>query len=76
MPNSVSAASTRIQNAFMEWVGGANQASGATASISAVMDGVAKNIDNVATAAGALVAVGIARYVGGWTTALAGNLLN
>ncbi|MDU2939138.1 MAG: phage tail tape measure protein [Enterobacteriaceae bacterium] len=73
MPNSVSAASTRIQNAFMEWVGGANQASGATASISAVMDGVAKNIDNVATAAGALVAVGIARYVGGWTTALAGN---
>ena len=65
MPNSVSAASTRISNAFMEWVGGANQASGATASISGVMDGIAKNIDSVATAAGALVAVGLTRYFGG-----------
>lgn len=42
MPNSVSAASTHIQNAFMEWVGGANQASGATATISGVMDSAAK----------------------------------
>lgn len=65
MPNSVSAASTRISNAFMEWVGGANQASGATASISGAMDGIAKNIDSVATAAGAFVAVGLARYFGG-----------
>ena len=62
MPNSVSAASTRIKNAFMEWVGGANQSSGATANISGVMDGLAKNIDTVATAAGVLVAVGVARY--------------
>ncbi|WP_455852687.1 phage tail tape measure protein [Pantoea endophytica] len=65
MPNSVSAASTRITNAFMEWVGGANQASGATASISGTLDSVAKNIDTVATVAGALVAVGLARYMGG-----------
>ncbi|MCU6671172.1 phage tail tape measure protein [Enterobacteriaceae bacterium H4N4] len=64
MPNSVSAASTRISNAFMEWVGGANQATGATSGISGVMDSVAKNIDSVATAAGALVAVGLARYMG------------
>ncbi|WP_194205817.1 phage tail tape measure protein [Superficieibacter sp. 1612_C1] len=73
MPNSVSAASTRIQNAFMDWVGGANNASGATATISGVMDDVSKNIDTVATAAGALVAVGVSRYFGNWTTALAGN---
>lgn len=65
MPNSVSAASTRINNAFMEWVGGANQASGSTATISGVMDGLAKNIDTVATGAGALVAIGLARYLGG-----------
>ncbi len=73
MPNSVSAASIRIQNAFMEWVGGANQASGATAGISGVLDGVAKNIDSVATAAGALVAVGISRYFGNWTKGIVAN---
>ncbi|MDN4356982.1 phage tail tape measure protein [Citrobacter portucalensis] len=73
MPNSVSAASTRIQNAFMEWVGGANQASGATATISGVMDSAAKNIDTVATAAGVLVAVGVARYFGNWTSSIAAN---
>lgn len=71
MPNSVSAASTRVQNAFMEWVGGANQASGATATISGVMDDVARNIDSVATAAGALVAVGLARYLGGMASGAA-----
>lgn len=65
MPNSVSAASTRVSNAFMEWVGGANQASGATANISGALDSVAKNIDGVATAGGALVAIGVARYFGG-----------
>lgn len=68
MPNSVSAASTRINNAFMEWVGGANQSSGATATISGVMDDLAKNIDSFATGAGALVAVGLARYLGGIVT--------
>lgn len=71
MPNSVSAASTRINNAFMEWVGGANQSSGATATISGVMDGLAKNIDTVATVAGGLVAVGLARYLGGIMTSAA-----
>ncbi len=72
MPNSVSAASTRISNAFMEWVGGANQASGATAAISGVMDDVATNIDNVATAAGGLVAIGVARYFGAMVTGATG----
>ncbi|ELI8803449.1 phage tail tape measure protein [Klebsiella michiganensis] len=73
MPNSVSAASTRIQNAFMEWVGGANQASGATATISGAMDNVAGHIDTVATAAGAMVAVGVSRYFGNWTSSIASN---
>nr|WP_179038167.1 tape measure protein [Limnobaculum xujianqingii] len=73
MPNSVSAASTRIANAFLEWVGGANQASGATAGISGVLDGVAKNIDSVALAGGVLVSVGLARAVGGWASSLAGS---
>ncbi|VAX49941.1 Uncharacterised protein [Escherichia coli] len=44
----------------MAWVGGANEASGATKTLSGVLNGVAGNIDNVATAAGALVAVGVA----------------
>ncbi|GKX58342.1 tape measure protein [Leminorella grimontii] len=70
MPNSISAASTRISNAFMEWVGGANQASGATATISTAMDGVAKNIDTVASAAGVLAGVGLARMFGGWASSM------
>nr|EFD4534429.1 phage tail tape measure protein [Escherichia coli] len=53
-----------MENAFMAWVGGANEASGATKTLSGVLNGVAGNIDNVATAAGALVAVGVARYFG------------
>ena len=73
MPNSVSAASTRVQNAFMEWVGGANQASGATATISGVMDSAAAHIDTVATAASALVAVGVSRYFGNWTKTITSN---
>ncbi|POY58569.1 hypothetical protein PB70LOC_01919 [Pectobacterium versatile] len=64
MPNSVSAASTRVMNAFQEWVGGANKSSGATSSLSSALDGVAKNIDTVAMAAGVMVAVGAARYFG------------
>ncbi|MBG6243346.1 MAG: phage tail tape measure protein, partial [Candidatus Symbiopectobacterium sp. Dall1.0] len=65
MPNSVRSASTRVMNAFQEWVGGANKSSGATSSLSSALDGVAKNIDTVATAASVLVAVGAARYFGG-----------
>lgn len=48
----------------MAWVGGANEASGVTKTLSGVLNGVAGNIDTVATAAGALVAVGVARYFG------------
>ncbi|EHV22765.1 tail length tape measure family protein, partial [Escherichia coli DEC4F] len=53
-----------MENAFMAWVGGANEASGVTKTLSGMLNGVAGQIDNVATAVGALVAVGVARYFG------------
>ncbi|UAN65921.1 tape measure protein [Serratia sp. JSRIV006] len=64
MPNSVSAASTRINNAFMEWVGAQNNAAGITTTLAGVLDGLASNIDNVATGLGILVGIGAARYFG------------
>lgn len=64
MPNSVSAASTRINNAFMEWVGGQNNAAGITTTLAAALDGLAHNIDGVATGLSVLVGVGVVRYFG------------
>ncbi len=58
MPDTVSSSATKVENAFMAWVGGANEASGVTKTLSGVLNGIAGNIDTVATAAGALVAVG------------------
>ena len=64
LPQTVSSSTTKVENAFMQWVGGANEASGATRTLTGILDGVANNIDEVATAAGVLVAVGAARYFG------------
>ncbi|HAV8334058.1 TPA: tape measure protein [Escherichia coli] len=64
MPDTVSSSAIKVENAFMAWVGGANEASGVTKALSGVLNGVAGNIDTVATAVGALVAVGVARYFG------------
>ncbi|HCP9538859.1 TPA: phage tail tape measure protein [Escherichia coli] len=64
MPDTVSSSATKVENAFMAWVGGANEASGVTKTLSGVLNGLAGNIDTVAAAAGALVAVGVARYFG------------
>ncbi|QHS45688.1 phage tail tape measure protein [Klebsiella michiganensis] len=64
LPQTVSSSTTKVENAFMQWVGGANDASGATRTLTGILDGVANNIDAVATAAGVLVAVGAARYFG------------
>ncbi|MEN7169964.1 phage tail tape measure protein [Escherichia coli] len=64
MPDTVSSSATKVENAFMAWVGGANEASGVTKTLSGVLNGIAGNIDTMATAAGALVAVGVARYFG------------
>lgn len=68
LPQTVSSSATKIENAFMQWVGGANEASGATRTLTGVLNGVAENIDTVATAAGVLVAVGVSRYFGGMVT--------
>lgn len=65
LPQTVSSSATRIENSFMQWVGGANEASGATRTLTGVLNSVAENIDTVATAAGVLVAVGVSRYFGG-----------
>lgn len=64
LPQTVSSSATKVENAFMQWVGGANEASGATRTLTGILGGVANNIDEVATAAGVLVAVGVARYFG------------
>lgn len=65
LPQTVFSSATKIENAFMQWVGGANEASGATRTLTGLLNGVAENIDTVATAAGVLVAVGVSRYFGG-----------
>ncbi|EFD9088269.1 phage tail tape measure protein [Escherichia coli] len=50
MPETVSSSITKVENAFMAWVGGANEASGVTKTLSGMLNGVAGQIDNVATA--------------------------
>ncbi|HGN0094192.1 TPA: tape measure protein, partial [Morganella morganii] len=70
LPQTVSGASQKIENAFMAWVGGANEASGATSTLTGALNGIAGNIDTIATVAGALVGVGLARYFGGLTTSV------
>ncbi len=76
MPQTVSAATTKIENAFMAWVGGANEATGATATLVNVMNGVADNIDTVAAAAGVLASIGGARYLGGKLSDLGSETAN
>lgn len=64
LPVTVSMSAQKLENAFLTWVGGADEASGSTAALAGVIDSLADNIDNVATAAGVLVAIGAARYMG------------
>jgi len=64
LPASISGSAQKVKNAFLAWVGGANDAVGASSSLSGVLDGLAKNIDTVANVTGALVGLGIARYFG------------
>ncbi|HDU8690866.1 TPA: tape measure protein, partial [Morganella morganii subsp. morganii] len=70
LPQTVSGASQKIENAFMAWVGGANEVSGATSTLTGALNGIAGNIDTIATVAGALVGVGLARYFGGLTASV------
>lgn len=64
LPASISGSVQKVQNAFLAWVGGANDAVGASSTLSGVLDGLANNIDDVANTAGILVGVGLARYFG------------
>lgn len=64
MPATVGGSVTKVQNAFQQWVGGINETSHVTATLSGTLDKLAGNIDDVATASGVLVAVGAARYFG------------
>lgn len=64
LPASISGSAQKIENAFLAWVGGANNAVGASSTLSGILDGLAKNIDTVANTAGVLVGVGLARYFG------------
>ncbi len=64
LPASISGSAQKVQNAFLAWVGGANDAVGASTTLSGVLDGLANNIDDVANTAGLLVGVGLARYFG------------
>jgi len=64
LPASISGSAQKVQNAFLAWVGGANDAVGASSSLSGVLDGLANNIDSVANTAGLLVGIGLARYFG------------
>ncbi|AYE16590.1 TPA: tape measure protein [Escherichia coli] len=64
LPQTVSSATTKVENSFMAWVGGANEASGATRTLTSSLNTVAENIDEVATAAGVMVTVGAARFFG------------
>ncbi|WP_426346350.1 phage tail tape measure protein [Cronobacter universalis] len=68
LPASISGSAQKVENAFMAWVGGANEATGASAALAGTLDGLAANINDVATAAGILAAAGVTRYFGGITS--------
>ncbi|QXA49287.1 phage tail tape measure protein [Enterobacter cancerogenus] len=71
LPASISGSAQKVQNAFLAWVGGANDAIGASSTLSGVLDGLANNIDDVANTAGILVGVGLARYFGNMVGSIA-----
>uniref|UniRef100_UPI0031DA1272 phage tail tape measure protein n=1 Tax=Enterobacter hormaechei TaxID=158836 RepID=UPI0031DA1272 len=87
MPQTVSGSLQKVTNSFMAWIGGVNQATGATDALSGGLDGVAQTLDSftssavsgalsdvadnmstITTVAGALVGVGLARYLSGVVT--------
>lgn len=70
IPKTVSGSTQKVENAFLAWVGGTNDAYGASAALAGGLDSLAENIDTVAMAAGALTAVGVTRFLGNWTLQL------
>ncbi|MDX7986701.1 phage tail tape measure protein [Xenorhabdus sp. 12] len=67
MGATVEKSMTRVQNAFMQWVGDVNQSTATTKVLSGALDSVSRNIDTLAVGLGALAAVGAARFFGGVT---------
>ncbi|HHT8234941.1 TPA: phage tail tape measure protein [Enterobacter hormaechei] len=65
MPQTVASATTKIENAFLAWVGGANEATGATSALTGALNATSDNINTVASAAGVLAAIGGSRFIGG-----------
>lgn len=65
MPQTVASATTKIENAFLAWVGGANEATGATSALTGALNSISDNINTVASAAGVLAAIGGSRFIGG-----------
>ncbi|WP_045047449.1 phage tail tape measure protein [Rouxiella chamberiensis] len=70
LPASVSGSVTKVENAFQAWVGAQNQTTGSTAKLSVILDGLANNIDTVASSLGILVGLGAARYFGGMASGI------
>jgi phage-related minor tail protein len=78
LPASISGSAQKVQNSFMAWVGGANDALGASTALSGALDGLASNLDTVASGAAVLAAVGGSRLLGGilsGVTSSAGEVL-
>ncbi len=73
LPASISGSAQKVENAFMAWVGGANNAVGASSTLSGILDGLAKNIDTVANTAGVLVGIGLARFFGNMVGSVASS---
>ncbi|EJO9548061.1 phage tail tape measure protein [Cronobacter sakazakii] len=74
LPASISGSAQKVENAFMAWVGGANDATGASAALAGVLNGIANNIDNVAAAGAVLAGVGVAKYFGGIATGVSDSI--
>lgn len=87
LPQTVSGSLQKVTNSFMQWVGGIDQDTGATAGLSGGLDSLAQTLDaftssavsgalndvadnmsTITTVAGALVGVGLARYLSGVVT--------
>ncbi|CAM7635083.1 Phage tail tape measure protein [Phytobacter diazotrophicus] len=64
LPASISGSSQKVENAFMAWVGGANNALGASSALAGGLDSLADNIGEIAAVAGVLAAVGGSRMFG------------
>ena len=71
LPASISGSSQKLENAFMAWVGGANDALGVSSALAGALDGLAANINTVASGAAVLAAVGGARLLGGMVSGVA-----